>query len=219
MGKVFDTCVLLIAAALTFLLFGLLSYRPKPVVYTGFSSRDFYVELPKSKTITPTPTPTPNPTINIVSSEIWSLMEDVSLTDRIMRMESIGNYYITAYCNCPKCCGVYANGHTASGTECHYSSRYEGTTCAIDRSLHRFGELLYLPSEDRVYITEDTGSAVIGRHIDIYFPDHSYVERYGSHTEEVYRVWYEDCLIQANNYDVRKVIRKQFLPVSPKFLY
>ena len=213
MGRTVDTCIVLIAVALTCILFGILSYTPKPIVYTGFSSRDFHVELPASRRVTPTPTPTPNPVLNTVSSEIWSLMEDIPLTDRIMRMESIGYYYITAYCNCSKCCGVYANGRTASGTECHYESdSYAGTTCAIDRSLHHFGEMLYIPSEDRVYITEDTGSAVLGRHIDIYFPDHSYVERYGSHTEEVFRVWYEDCLVQANNYDVRKYINRQFWP-------
>lgn len=214
MNKIFDQCILLIALALTFVLLAILSYRPKPLIYDGFSSKDFYVELPVSKRVTPTPTPQPNPTLNIVSSEIWSQMEDIPLVTQTIRTESIGYYYITAYCNCSRCCGIYANGRTASGTECHYESdNYAGTTCAIDRSLHRFGELLYIPSEDRVYITEDTGSAVLGRHIDIYFPDHSYVQKYGSHTEEVFRVWYEDCLVQANNYDVRPIISHTFLHV------
>ena len=194
-----------------FLFVVLIVYEPEQTEYEfdGFSSMDFYAEIPKAQPATVEPLPEYNPVINEITSVFYSRMEQVQLEVVDIHYESLGYYYITAYCDCEKCC-YPSTGMTASGTYTHYAdyeNRYsEPTTCAIDRRYHRFGEHIYVPSEDRIYVTEDTGSAVKGNHIDIYFPNHSTVQYYGSHYEEVYSVSYTKHLERANNYDIHRYL-------------
>lgn len=90
----------------------------------------------------------------------------------------IGRYYITAY------------NHKETGSKITASGKnvHEGTitTCAADPKYHKFGE--YLEIEGRLFIVEDTGSAVKRRHIDLYFKDYKAMSRYNSHYETIYRV-------------------------------
>lgn len=182
--KVFDTCILLIALALTFLLFGTIAYRPKPVVYDGFSSRDMYVELPDLVREEP----------EIVEPEVFEVFRDfrrrIASMPRYVTLKRIVLYdsyrcFITAYC-AEECGWSYS---TSSGETCHRSSednRYEPTTCAIDLRYFRYGTMFYVPSEDRVYIAEDTGPGVQGLWIDTYQDDMSDVYGYNTRYETVY---------------------------------
>ena len=92
--------------------------------------------------------------------------------------EPIGRYFITAYNHLET-----GSKLTASGKTCR-----EGliTTCAADPKYHKFGE--YLEIGGRVYVVEDTGSAVKKRHIDLYFANYKTMARYNSHYETIYRV-------------------------------
>ena len=92
--------------------------------------------------------------------------------------ESLGRYYITAYNH-----KETGSKMTASGKTCH-----EGliTTCAADPRYHKFGE--YLEVDGRLYVVEDTGSAVKRKHIDLYFKDYKSMARYGSNYQEIYKV-------------------------------
>lgn len=77
----------------------------------------------------------------------------------------------TAYCSCKKCCGKWAdnrpNGivYTASGTEAK-----AGRTIAVDPDVFPFGTVLEIDGVE--YVAEDTGSAIKGYKIDIYFDNH-----------------------------------------------
>lgn len=71
----------------------------------------------------------------------------------------------TAYCACPICCGRWSGGPTASGV-----MPQEGRTIAADTSLFGFGTCLVLPTG--IHIVEDTGSAIKGWRIDIFFTTH-----------------------------------------------
>ena len=90
----------------------------------------------------------------------------------------IGRYYITAYNH-----EETGSKITASGVKCH-----EGTitTCAIDRKLHKFGQ--YFEIDGRLYVAEDTGSAVKRRHIDLYFSSYKAMTKYGSNYQTIYKV-------------------------------
>ena len=92
--------------------------------------------------------------------------------------ESLGRYYITAYNHLET-----GSKLTASGKTCH-----EGliTTCAADPRYHKFGE--YLEIDGRLYVVEDTGSAVKRRHIDLYFANYKSMARYGSNYQTIYKV-------------------------------
>ncbi len=100
-------------------------------------------------------------------ADIRKVMSHVSLPVDRMVLTDIGKYYITGYTSVE--CG--GSTMTASGATVH---KGDPTTCAIDPKLHDFGDLFYIPYFDQVYVAEDTGSAVKGKHLDLYFYDDEY---------------------------------------------
>lgn len=92
--------------------------------------------------------------------------------------QSIGRYYITAYSDLETGCKT-----TASGKKVH-----EGTitTCAIDRKLHKFGTIFEI--DGKLYVAEDTGGLVKGKHIDIFIHDMKKMNKYGSNHQEIFKV-------------------------------
>jgi 3D (Asp-Asp-Asp) domain-containing protein len=86
---------------------------------------------------------------------------------------------LTAYCNCPECCGVWAYGPTYTGT-----MPEEGRTVAVDPDVIPLGSRVRIG--DRWYIAEDTGNGVKGHHIDIYMEDHAAGDWFGVRTEDIY---------------------------------
>ena len=96
--------------------------------------------------------------------------ENLSLNAKIENIKNskrfIGNFKITHYCNCSKCCGKWAGGKTASGTH-----PTEGRTIAVDPKVIPLGSKVMI--NNHVYIAEDTGGAIKGNKIDIYVSSHS----------------------------------------------
>lgn len=90
----------------------------------------------------------------------------------------LGEFKVTAYCSCRTCCGVWAdnrpNGvvYTASGEKAE-----AGKTIAVDTSVIPFGTEVKIG--DTVYTAQDTGSAVKGNVIDIYFDSHGEALKHG----------------------------------------
>lgn len=78
----------------------------------------------------------------------------------------------TGYCNCRKCCGKWAGGRTASGTK-----PKQGRTIAVDRRLIKLGTKVVI--DGKTYIAEDTGSAIKGKKIDIYYSSHKAAQKHG----------------------------------------
>ena len=120
-------------------------------------------------------------------------------TYTIMHTEYIGTYYLTAYC--PWECGYNgenfpAGWRTASGEICHRADwddrLWEPTTCAIDRSIHSFGDMFYIEEFDRVFVAEDTGPGVNGRHLDLFYEDYDDMASFPTGYYTVYSVWYEE---------------------------
>lgn len=122
----------------------------------------------------------------------------------IIHKESLGYYFITAYC--PHECGYreYDDGTdnfpagwtTASGEICHRATwedrLYEPTTCAISRTHHSFGDLFYIEEFDRVFVAEDTGPGVQGRHLDLFYETYDEMAAFPTGYYEVFSVWYEE---------------------------
>ena len=160
--------------------------------------QDFAVVLPTSTPPTPTPNPASNRIINYY--ENWFkpyYLDKVRLYHYELELTSLGYYYITSYC--PAECGYNGSNYptgwmTASGAVCHrasYEDRYDDpTTCAISRSIHSFGDLFYIKEFDRVFIGEDTGSAVRGRHLDLFYEDMESVRSFPTGNYETFSVEY-----------------------------
>ena len=89
--------------------------------------------------------------------------------------ELLGNFKLTAYCNCSICCGKWAGGPTASGT-----APTQGRTVAMAGV--PFGTKLII--NGKIYTVEDRGTPY--GHVDIYMNDHDECNQFGVQYAQVY---------------------------------
>lgn len=119
-------------------------------------------------------------------------------------LTSLGSYYITGYTSLE--CG--GSTMTASGATVHKadSSLTNPTTCAIDPAIHDFGDIFFIEPFG-YYIAEDTGSAVLGKHLDLYFHDSEYnyaLSITGKY--EVFAVEYVYGTELASKYSIKEMV-------------
>lgn len=104
---------------------------------------------------------------------------------------SLGEFKLTSYCACEKCCGYWAtirpvdeNGepivYTASGAVAR-----QGVTVAADTDILPYGTVLLIGGEE--FIVQDCGGGVNGKHIDIYFEDHQAAIEFGVKYKEIFK--------------------------------
>ena len=112
--------------------------------------------------------------------------EEIEMPEAI----NLGEYKLTAYCSCKKCCGKWAtirptdkNGnqivYTASGTIAE-----AGRTIAVDPSVIPYGSAVEI--NGHLYIAEDCGGAIKGNRIDVYFDDHNEALAFGVQYAEIF---------------------------------
>ena len=135
--------------------------------------------------------------------EIREAIDSVTFPTEEMVLTSLGTYYITGYTSIE--CG--GSTTTASGATCHKGNP---TTCAIDPKLHDFGDLFYIAEFDQVYVAEDTGSAVKGKHLDLYFWDDEYNYALSiTGYYEVFAVEYVYGEELASKYNIQALVAKE----------
>lgn len=81
-------------------------------------------------------------------------------------------FTVTAYCPCEKCCGAYSNGYTATGEKA-----IQGVTIAADPDVLPMGTEIEL--DGHTYTVQDTGGAIAGNRLDLYFDRHEDALRWG----------------------------------------
>lgn len=150
-------------------------------LYIGYASAELYT-LPDIKE-------TANPLDEIMISEEIPIsvdLSDISVeeSEQIIRTEEREEelkpmkVIATAYCSCEKCCGAWAenreNGivYTASG-----AIAKAGHTIAVDTSVIPFGSVVLIDGIE--YVAEDTGGAIQGNRVDIYFDSHDEALQFG----------------------------------------
>lgn len=126
------------------------------------------------KETTKTPIEVPNEILKNEEVEETDKKEEIAC-DYI----SLGTFKLTAYCNCSKCCGKWAGGATASGV-----MPTANHTIAVDTNLIPFGTVVMI--NGNTYVAEDTGSAIKGNKIDIYFDSHQEAMNFGVQYSEVF---------------------------------
>lgn len=119
-------------------------------------------------------------------AEIETATEAETATEYI----SLGEYKLTAYCACEKCCGAYAlnrptdkDGNTIVYTASMAEAK-EGVTVAADTSVHPFGTVLLIDGNE--YTVQDRGGKVKGKHIDIFFDSHEEAQAFGLQYAEIF---------------------------------
>ena len=80
----------------------------------------------------------------------------------------LGEFRTTAYCTCVKCCGIWSAEHPSR----------------VGTDVMPLGTVLIIDGHE--YIAEDTGSAVKGNVIDIYFDSHELAVEYGVQMKTIY---------------------------------
>lgn len=113
---------------------------------------------------------------------------DLTIEEPAPILECAGDYIITAYCPCEKCCGIWSAEYntstdyvqkTASGT-----IPTEGRTIAADTSVLPFGTTVVIDGHE--YIVEDRGSSIKGNRLDIFFESHEDALNWGRQFKTIY---------------------------------
>lgn len=105
--------------------------------------------------------------------------EVVTVSETRTEKTSLGEFKLTAYCTCSVCCGKYADGITATGTEATV-----GRTVAVDPDVIPYGSKIEI--NGHIFVAEDCGGLIKGNHIDILFPTHEIATEFGVQNAEVF---------------------------------
>lgn len=111
-------------------------------------------------------------------------------------VDFIGEFRLTAYCPCAKCCDEYAynrpidkNGNTIVETASG-ANAYENHTIAVDPRLIPYGTTVVIEYDGVFYeyVAEDCGGAIKNRRIDIYHNSHIAANEFGIKYGKVYLI-------------------------------
>jgi 3D (Asp-Asp-Asp) domain-containing protein len=117
------------------------------------------------------------------STDVVEVAEPISVTETTTTEttteppRNIMTVTATAYCSCVKCCGK-SDGITASGVKAKANH-----TIAVDRKVIPLGTTILINGKE--YVAEDTGSAIKGNKIDIYFDSHEEALKFGKQRIEI----------------------------------
>ena len=89
----------------------------------------------------------------------------------------------SAYCDCRECCGIWADKRPTdeNGKPIVYTATMtvakQGRTIAVDPTVIPLGAEVEI--DGHTYVSEDTGSAIKGNRVDIYFDTHADAAAFG----------------------------------------
>lgn len=86
---------------------------------------------------------------------------------------------VTAYCPCPKCCGSWSDGKTASGKSIWANG---SKFVASDTRLLPFGRMVSIPGYHggQAVPVLDRGGKIKGHRLDVFFPSHQQARQWGA---------------------------------------
>lgn len=102
----------------------------------------------------------------------------------------LGEFKLTAYCSCSKCCGKWADNRPVdeNGDEIVVGSTGERLTAnysiAVDPKVIPYGTVVEINGHD--YKAQDCGGGIKGNRIDVYFNDHQEALKFGRQKADVY---------------------------------
>lgn len=112
------------------------------------------------------------------------------VTEPVAELIYMGEYKLTAYCGCSKCCGKWAENRPtdAYGNEIVIGSTGEvlrsGYSIAVDPEVIPYGSIVVINGTE--YKAQDTGGAITGSRIDVYFSSHEEALQFGVQTADIY---------------------------------
>jgi len=115
------------------------------------------------------------------AKETASVNEAAALSSSSGKGEFIGNFTITAYCDCVQCQGKWV-GQTASGQK-----PKPGLTIAVDPAVIPLGSSVFIEGVG-VRVAQDTGGAIKGQKIDLFFSSYEEAVKWGKRVLPVFKV-------------------------------
>lgn len=98
---------------------------------------------------------------------------------------SLGEFRVTAYCSCEKCCGKWAqnrpNGKVYGSTGVELVSNY---SIAVDPTIIPYGTKIFIDGKE--YRADDTGGAIKANRIDLYMNSHDAALEWGVQYHEIF---------------------------------
>lgn len=113
-------------------------------------------------------------------------------TEEEPTLVSLGDFKLTAYCSCQKCCGKWALNRPVdeNGNEIVIGSSGEvlipKVSIAVDTSVIPHGSKVVI--NGNTYIAHDTGGAIKGNRIDVYHDNHQEAREFAVQYAEVFLV-------------------------------
>ena len=111
-------------------------------------------------------------------------------TNQAIEPVSLGNFKLTAYCSCYKCCGKWSLNRPVdkNGNKIIYGAIGErltdGYSIAVDPNVIPYRTEVII--NGHIYKAQDCGGAIKGNRIDIYFSDHESALEFGVQYAEVF---------------------------------
>lgn len=105
-------------------------------------------------------------------TEIQELKNQINELKSAKKETNTRTFRVTAYCPCATCNGKWVGSKTASGT-----IPTAGRTIAVDPTIIPYGTEVVI--NGHTYIAEDSGSAIKGNRIDIFFNSHAEAMNFG----------------------------------------
>lgn len=107
-----------------------------------------------------------------------------------VELRSLGEFKLTAYCSCEKCCGKWADCRPVDeyGNELVYGASGEvltaGYSIAVDPDVIPYGTVVIINGQE--YKAHDCGGAIKDNRIDVYFNNHEDALEFGVQYADVY---------------------------------
>lgn len=111
-----------------------------------------------------------------IEEDIPEIVEEPTIN-----VKDLGEFKVTAYCPCSKCCGEWADGLTYTET-----IATEGRTIAVDPDVIPLGSIVEINGNE--YIAEDIGGAIKDNRIDLFFASHDDALEWGVQYHNIFLI-------------------------------
>ena len=130
------------------------------------------------KVVSPAPTPAPAPQQAASTPQV-----ETASPEPAPALVSLGEFKLTAYCACEKCCGKDPSDPRYGITAYGYQTT-AGRTIAVDPKVIPIGSEVVI--NGHTYIAEDVGGTIKENRVDIYFNTHQEALEFGVQYAEVF---------------------------------
>lgn len=117
-------------------------------------------------------------------------IQETSESEPETELVSLGEFKLTAYCPCSKCCDNWGENRPVDedGKQIVYTANQsiaqEGITIAADISVLPYNTRVIIDGHE--YIVQDRGGAIKGNRIDVYFESHQEALNFGVQYKEIF---------------------------------